>query len=262
MILELRRMQRLVRLAGHLMLGMLAAHLVLRTVNKLAHRLPRHQRYAQAVVQWWNRKLCRIINLRIHIEGEINARPTLFVANHISWLDITCLAARLDARFVAKQEVRDWPLFGAMAQRNHTLFIKRGDAGATAAVADQMTWSLLQKNNVIVFPEGTSSNGATVERFHARLFQPAIRARVEVQAVAISYPHAQGINPIAPFVGDDNLLRHLWDALREPAIDIRLTFCKPIPAEGMDRRALATHARNQILAAFGNAAGLRVDISA
>ncbi|MEO5574510.1 MAG: lysophospholipid acyltransferase family protein [Gammaproteobacteria bacterium] len=261
MILELRRMQRLVRLAWHLLLGMLAAHLVLRTIKKLAHRLPRHQRYAQAVVQWWNRKLCRIINLRIHIEGEINAHPTLFVANHISWLDITCLAGKLDARFVAKREVRDWPLFGAMATRNHTLFIKRGDASVTATVADQMTWSLLQKNNFIVFPEGTSSGGASVERFHARLFQSAIRARAQVQAVAITYPHPHGTNPAAPFVGEDNLLRHLWGVLREPAIDISLIFCKSLAAEGMDRRALATRTRNQILAAFATTA-MEADISA
>lgn len=262
MILQLRRLQRLLRLGWHLLLGLIAAYLVLGTVSRFAHRLPRHQRYAQVVVRWWNRKLCHIINLRIHIEGAINPNPTLFVANHISWLDIACLAAILDARFVAKQEVRDWPLFGAMAIRNHTLFIKRGDASVTAAVADQMTWSLLQKNNFIVFPEGTSSNGASVEQFHARLFQSAIRARAEVQAVAITYPHPQGMNPAAPFVGDDNLLHHLWNLLREPAIDIKLAFCKPITGEGMDRRAMATHTRNQILANFESVTGERKNISA
>lgn len=262
MILHLRRMQRLVHLAWHLMLGILAACLMLRTLNSLAQRLPCQQRYTQAVVRWWNRKLCHIINLRIHIEGAVNPKPTLFVANHISWLDIACLAALLDARFVAKQEVGEWPVIGAMAKRNHTLFIKRGDADTTAAVADQMTWSLLQKNSHIVFPEGTSSDGATVQHFHGRLFQSAIRAHAPVQAVAIVYPHAQGINPAAPFIGDDDLLHHLWNLLLQPSTDVTLTFCKPLDAEGRERRSLATHTRSQILSVLENHILVREDLSA
>ncbi len=176
-ICQLRRVQRLTRLVWHLFLGTLVAHLLPGAAHKKAGQFFLSNKHARTAVRWWNRKLCRIVNLRIYIDGQINLQPTLFVANHISWLDIAALASVLDARFVAKQEVGDWPVIGAMATRNHTLFIKRGDADTTSSVADQMTWSLLQKNSHIVFPEGTSSNGATVQHFHARLFQSAIRAR-------------------------------------------------------------------------------------
>jgi len=260
---ELRRMLRLARLVWHLMLGIFTAHVLLGAVNNLAYNNQyRHQR---ALIIWWNRKLCRIVNLRIHIEGAINPKPTLFVANHISWLDITCLAAVLDGHFIAKDEVGAWPVFGAMAKRGDTLFVKRGDAAITSAVADQMTWRLLQKKNLIMFPEGTSTSGGSVQRFHARLFQSAIRARAEVQAVAIAYPDPDNnfyVNPVAPFVGEDNLLVHLWTLLREPALEIKVTFCKALPVEGKDRRTLADRARAQILATFEPKFGYREDISA
>lgn len=243
---ELRRLQRLVRLAWHLMLGMVAVHLILGVRSKGTHDAQYH--YQQTLATWWNRKLCEIINLRLRIEGKINSGPTLFVANHISWLDIPCLAAVLNARFVSKEEVRGWPIFGAMAARTSTLFLKRGYSSVTTRVAEQMTWRLLQKKNLVFFPEGTSSEGDSVLRFHARLFQAAIRARAEVQAVAITYPHAQGVNPIAPFIGDDNLLHHLWKLLAEPSMDVTLTFCQPLAAAGLQRRMLADQARAQVLA--------------
>ncbi len=241
MYADLRRLVRLLRLAGHFVVGPFIAHVLLRLVD-----YPRQQ----ALSKWWNYKLCRILNLRIHIHGNINSQPTLFVANHISWLDINCLGSVLKAHFVSKQEVREWPVFGAMAARIGTLFLKRGDATVTSMVADQMTWLLLQKKSLVMFPEGTSSDGNSVDRFHARLFQSAIRSRTAVQAVALSFPHEQGVNPLVPFIGDDNLLLHLWKLLSLPVVEVRLTFCKPIFAEGLDRRLLANHTRSQILSTF------------
>lgn len=239
-----RRYTRLVRLAWHMLCGLAAAHLVFPLLPKSGHAAQK-----AAIVQWWTRKLCRILAVKIQTEGEINPRTTLFVANHISWLDIPGLTSMISAVFVAKQEIAEWPLFGGMAARSGTLFLRRGDA--SAMTADEMTWMLTQKNSVIVFPEGGSSNGETVQHFHARLFQAAIRARCEVQAVAIRYPHAEhGMNPLAPFVGEDNLLTNLWALLAEPVIPLRLTFCEPLSACDIERRKLANLARNQIISAL------------
>ncbi len=83
--------------------------------------------------------------------------------------------------------------------------------------------------------------------------------------MAITYPDSNNnfvVNPVAPFIGDDNLLVHLWTLLREPALEVRVTFCKALPAEGKDRRTLADRARAQILATFEPALGYRGDISA
>lgn len=248
MKLHVRRLQRLLRLAWHMLMGMCAAHVGLPVTNKVAQG--GQYRIQQAVSKWWNYKLCRILNLRLHIEGTINTAPTLFVANHISWLDIPCLATVLNAHFVSKEEVRGWPIFGAMAARTSTLFLRRGDATVTSMVADQMTWSLLRKRSIVIFPEGTSSEGDSVLHFHARLFQSAIRSHAEVQAVAISFPHEQGVNPAAPFVGDSNLLDHLWRLLAEPVMEARLIFCQPLAAAGLPRRVLANRARAQVLASI------------
>lgn len=233
-----RRLWRLARLAWHMALGMCAAHFLLKNAG------PRRR---EQIISRWTRGLCRILALRVRVEGEIHPRATLFVANHISWLDIPALQHLLNSRVVSKHEVGAWPVFGAMARRAGTLFLKRGDHQSTALIADHMTWGLLQKKNFLMFPEGTSSDGLSVQHFHARLFQAAIRAHAHVQAVAISYPHAQGVNPLAPFVGNDNLLRNLWKLLAEPAVEMRIVFCTPICAAGLERRKLAAFTRAQIL---------------
>ncbi|MEO6697458.1 MAG: lysophospholipid acyltransferase family protein [Gammaproteobacteria bacterium] len=243
MIRQARRLLRLARLAGHMLAGMFLVYPLLSMSQRFGRRDLSH--YQHAASGWWAGKLCRILNLSLSVRGEISAVPTLFVANHISWLDSPCLRNVLNAVFVAKQEVREWPLIGGMAVRTGTLFLKRGEN--SAQVADQMTAHLLNKHSVLFFPEGTSTDGRSLHCFYARLYQAAIRASVPVQAVAVTYPHPDGVHPLAPFIGDDTLLGNLWNMLAEPAMEIGLHFCEPIAAGGRQRRPLAEHTRSQIL---------------
>lgn len=244
MIRHLRRLLRIARLFCHMLLSLLAVYPLLSLLRRFGRR--EYTYYQQGVAGWWSRKFCRIVNLRIEGRGKINTHPSLFVANHISWLDIVCLRALLDAVFVAKQEVRDWPVFGGLAARAGTLFFKRGEEGQEAA--DQMTALLAQGRSVLFFPEGTSSCGDGVLPFHARLFQAAVRTTAEVQAVAVIYPHPQrGMNPVAPFVGEQSLLGNLWRVLAEPEIEVQLEFCPVLASADAERRSLAEHSRAQIL---------------
>jgi 1-acyl-sn-glycerol-3-phosphate acyltransferase len=110
-----------------------------------------------------------------------------------------------------------------------------------------MTWLLAANSPVIVFPEGTSTDGSSVLRFHARLYQSASRIDGYVQAVAIRYPHESGINTAIPFVGDDYLAGHLWRLLGEESIEAELHFCAPLASEGRKRRMLADATRRQII---------------
>lgn len=248
MMCHARRIWRLLCLAVHVLLGLLVAWPLFALLDMIAPR--RTHAHRQAAARWWTRGLCAILKLRVRLEGRIHAAPTLFVANHISWLDIICLRAHIDALLVAKQEVRRWPVFGGIFARAGTLFLPRG--GPSTHVADQMTWHLLAQRSVLVFPEGSSSDGATVSRFHARLYQAAIRAQCAVQAVAITYPHpVAGVHPAAPFVGEAALLPHLWRVLAEPALEVRLSLCTPLSATGRERRMLADLTREQILCALG-----------
>jgi len=248
MMQHARRIWRLLCLAAHVLLGLLVAWPLFALLDVIAPRHPHAHR--QAAARWWTRGLCAILKLRVRLEGRIHAAPTLFVANHISWLDIICLRAHIDALLVAKQEVRRWPVFGGIFARAGTLFLPRG--GPSTHVADQMTWHLLAQRSVLVFPEGTSSHGITVDRFHARLYQAAIRAQSAVQAVAITYPHpVAGVHPAAPFVGEAALLPHLWRVLAEPALEVQISLCAPLSATGRERRMLADLTREQILCTLG-----------
>lgn len=241
-----RRMQRLLRLVLHVTIGMGISYLILAPVNTMGSDPTRP--IQRALVRWWMAGICRILNLRIRIEGEVCGEPVLLVANHISWLDVPCLLATVNAVCLSKAEVKAWPVVGALAAHAGTLFIRRGEHTATG-VADQMARSLQGKLSVVFFPEGTSTDGETVRTFHPRLYHAAIQAQTSVQAVAIAYPHPAGVNPVAPYINDVKLLDHLWGVLAEPVVDVRLTFCEPVTATG-DRRALAVRTRGQILEAL------------
>lgn len=245
---ELRRSLRLIRIVVHLLRGVLIAHTLLGWSPRCCGGAAR---WRAAVAQHWSRGLCRVLNLRVSVRGEPGSGPTLFVANHLSWLDIPCLSAALGADFVAKDEVARWPLIGAMARRAGTMFLRRGDRFTTDAISDQITWLLRRGRNVILFPEGTTSDGRSVRRFHSRLYQAALRTQAQVQAVAVSYPHPSGVHPAAPFIGDDNLARHLWTLLAEPNVDVTLTFCPALTVAGGPRRIVAEYTREQIVRALG-----------
>ena len=147
-----------------------------------------------------------ILGVRARAGGAQPLRdgPVLVVANHVSWLDVYLLNAVLGgARHVAKSEVARWPVAGAIARGFGTFFHARGNFRDAARVKDAVAAALRAGERVVVFPEGTTSEGDDVGRFHAAFFQAAVDARVPVQAVAVRYPGAGGRpDPAAAFVGD------------------------------------------------------------
>jgi lyso-ornithine lipid O-acyltransferase len=242
-----RRLWRSLRLVAHLAFGTLLCAFWLAPFTKLR---PRHAARQRArLVRWWMRSLLEILNVHVRSTGTPHAAPALIVSNHISWLDIPCLFAYLDGVFVAKSDVARWPLIGILARSIGTIFLARG--WTSDATAERMTWQLTRSERVVIFPEGTSSHGTEVGIFYPRLFQAALRAGTVVQAVAIQYPRAHGLPFVAPFVDNDDLLRHLWRLLGEERIEAQLHFCAPLPAAGLTRRTLATRARGQIRTALG-----------
>ncbi len=243
---EIRRHVRLARLLWHVVAGTALAHSLLPLL-----RLRRNPAAADALVRWWVRRVLTILAVQVRVVGKPNPGATLLVANHISWLDIPLVRAMADVAFVSKEEVRRWPLIGAMAARAGTLFLTRGSRDASSMVADHMTWSLTQHRAILVFPEGTTTRGDEVRDFYPRLYQAAIRTRTCVQAVAVSYPQAGRAHPAVPFVDDDTLARHLWALLAEKHLEAELHFCEPVSARGLDRRTLAEITREQIAQALG-----------
>jgi 1-acyl-sn-glycerol-3-phosphate acyltransferase len=199
----------------------------------------------------WYAALLRVLGVRVTTSVRMSHDSTLWVSNHISWLDIVVLGAQAPMIFVAKSEVGLWPVVGFMARRNGTLLVSRGDAGSSRRVSESMTWLLRQNSRVALFPEGTSTTGESVLRFHARLFGPAIRVGAQTQAVAIAYRGDSQV--LAPFVGEDAFLPHLWQLLAEPTIHADLIFCRPVSAADLTRDGLSHLTRSQIADALGPA---------
>ena len=225
----------------HATLG-LVLQLSLRLVNKLAST----RRMDPAVTRSWHRGVCRILGLRITVEGSCPIGTHLVVSNHVSWLDIPVLGSILQVCFLSKAEVRDWPLMGPLATMADTVYIERGAHGARTA-GSQMVARLEKGKSVVLFPEGTTGDGKSVRRFIPRLFMAAIETDSTVQPVAVRYLPSGGTDSVAPFFGGERMRPHMLRVLAEPSIQVRVTLCQPIAPAG-DRRRLAELTHNAIRA--------------
>ena len=219
---QLRRLIRLLRVLLHLFKGLLLAlwHGAWRDPYRLALR---------AIVRRWQRDLLRILGVQVDIQGPLPETPVMLVANHVSWLDI--------------------PVIGKLAQAAGTLFIRRG-SGDGRARSDEIAGHLLAGRSILVFPEGTTTDGQTVRRFHSRLLGAAARAGVPVQPLALRYTVGGRVDTDMAFVGDDDFHHHLWRVLLRRRIDVRVIFTRVLPAEAQAPETLSQSAREQVLTAL------------
>ncbi len=234
------RLRRAARLARHLARVYASARL----------RCPRlGSRARLELAAAFAREMLDALEVRPQVRGRPfpTTDPVLIVANHVSWLDMYALNAVAGARFVAKSEVRGWPFFGTIAQRFDTLFIVRGSYRDAARMRTEVARALREGARVVVFPEGTTTDGTTVGRFHPALFQSAIDARAPVQPVAIRYRDGRGAPSPAPvFVGDTTVLTSVARVIREPSLSVEVTFGPPLSPLGLTRKVLAERSRRWI----------------
>ena len=212
--------------------------------------LPHRSAVGSAVIRWWLRAATRLFGVRIQLHGKPAAAPVLFVANHISWLDIPVLGGLVEASFLAKAEVRRWPVIGFLAARTGTLFIERGRPGASDQAIRTLRETLCAGRSVVLFPEARTSDGTCVRRFHGRLLQAAIDCGVAVQPVAIRYLHEGRPDPLVPFIEGVSFLQSVLRVARRPHVDARLTFFEPIDPRGRTRDALAREAQARVATAL------------
>lgn len=248
---RLLRVGRAARLALHFVYALALVVAVLIPFWLVAK--PWWRQIRNRVVMHWFQGLARQLGLRIVAEGTPTDARVLRVANHLSWLDIVVLNAVSPSIFVAKAEVAQWPLIGWMAEWLGTLFLRRGDVRSSQRLIEAMSWQLRRGEAITLFPEGTTGNGQHIGKFYGRLYQPALSARTPVQPVAISYPcfEAGGaIHPLAPFVGDQTLLSHVWALLGERSMVARVVFLAPLPTMDTNRQSLAIQSRAAIESAL------------
>ncbi len=192
-------------------------------------------------------RLCwRLLGLEVVIHGRpLDDGPALFACNHLSYLDIPVLAGVLDASFVAKEQVRSWPLFGTLARLQRTEFVSR-TRGRVRTETDRLTARLASGDRMILFAEGTSHDGVRVLPFRPALFAALDRIDVPVQPVTVAVTGLDGMAPGRPlrplyaWYGDMDLVPHLWEFLGLGRVRVELWFHAPHRRDAYpDRKALA-----------------------
>jgi len=154
--------------------------------------------------------------------------PVLFVANHVSWVDIFVMNSVRPVSFIAKSDIRKWPLLGWLVAGAGTLFLERGRRYAVRSVGHQMLARFQRGEAIGLFPEGTTSLGLDVAPFHSNLFDPALRVGVDVQPVALLFQHRGRRTTRFAFVGDQTLLHNLWHLLTTTGTMVEMIFCPVI----------------------------------
>ncbi len=191
------------------------------------------------------RHLQAALPFSVEVRGRLPDTPVLWLANHVSWVDIAVLGALRPLSFLAKAEVGEWPLAGWLARQAGTLFIRRG-AGEALDLGRQLAGHLQQGHHLAIFPEGTSSDGSAVLRFHPRLLAAALDSGAAVQPVALRYRRAGTRDQLAPFVGDDELPAHLLRLLAAERAVVEIDLLEPIAVAGLTRSELARRAHAAI----------------
>lgn len=201
-----------------------------------------------AAVSQWARRMLSALGVTLEVRGEPAPAPLMWVANHIAWLDVLVLHALRYGRFVAKSEVRHWPLIGPMSDAAGTLFIERASRRDALRVVHQIAEALADGEVVAVFPEGTTSDGSTVLPFHANLLQAAIATQTPIQPVRIEYFNPQGQRSAdVRYINDDTLVASVWRVLRAPSVRVRLSLLPLQQAEQRDRRTWAADLRQALM---------------
>lgn len=202
---------------------------------------------ARSFPHFYHRMLARLLGFGIRVVGQAVQRgPALIVSNHVSWIDIVVLSAVMPCSFVAKREVARWPFFGSLARLQRSIFVDRERRKGTDQSRDEMAERLKQGDIIVLFPEGTSSNGRNVRPFRSPYFGAAEGQTLPIIPVTLAYVAAGGLpmsgreRPSYAWHGDMDLAPHLWTALKSGPITVEVIFHDPLRAG--TRKAMASEA--------------------
>ena len=236
-----RYVYRLPLLAWHLLVHLPVLLLLLAVGEVGGHQV------GHAALRWWARWFLRIFGMRVRREGLPLAGGTMFVANHVSWVDIVALHSQHMMGFIAKHEIRNWPVVGWLTTHADTIYLRRGNADSLGGVMDEMVMRLRAGRAVAAFPEGGTREGVALGPFHARIFTAAVAADAPVQPVALCYGTRCQAQSIVAFAPRESFVANLLRLLGEPSRPARVCFLEPIlHADHNGRRGIAQVARSRI----------------
>ncbi|MGC1178550.1 MAG: lysophospholipid acyltransferase family protein [Methyloceanibacter sp.] len=218
-------------------------------------------RHARTFPHWYHRQVCKLVGIRLHIDGSVaRERGVLLISNHVSWLDIMVLSAVAPVSFVAKQEVASWPFVSWLAKLQRSVFVDRTRRTEVTDKANEILERLKAGDHIVLFAEGTSSDGNGVVPFKTPLFAAAkpTQARAAggdicAQTLALTYTKLHGIalcrrgRPVVAWYGDMNLASHAWRLLGLGPLDAFIRIGPPVPLDDFaDRKALARYAEAKV----------------
>lgn len=218
-------------------------------------------RYARTFPHWYHRQVCRIVGIRLHVDGVVaRKRGVLLISNHVSWLDITVLSALAPVCFVAKQEVASWPFVNWLAKLQRSVFVDRTRRSEVTDKANEILARLEAGDHVVLFAEGTSSDGNSVVPFKTPLFAAVKPTRSELlgvdlcaQTLALTYTKLHGLplcrrgRPVVAWYGDMDLASHAWRLLGLGPLDAQIRIGAPVPLDDFtDRKELARYAEGKV----------------
>ena len=216
-------------------------------------RLRSGERLDHRAIRLWSAGLMRVFGMRMRRIGTPSPGATMFVANHVSWIDIVALHSQRMMGFVAKREIAGWPVVGWLAARGETIFHQRGSQESLGGVLHEMLARLRAGRSVGVFPEGRTRGGREVGPFHARIFLAAVEAGVPVQPVALRYGEGGDAQAIVAFAPGESFFANFLRLLGEPVRIAEVVFLEPIaPGDADGRRRIAETARERIVAAMAS----------
>jgi 1-acyl-sn-glycerol-3-phosphate acyltransferase len=213
--------------------------------------------FASRLPKAYHALCCRLMGIHIDVRGEVSSvHPTLFVANHLSYIDIPVLAAIVETSFIAKREVASWPLFGWLAKLQRSVFVDRRASGVHNE-RDDVAARLNAGDSLVLFAEATSSDGTRLKPFKSALFgvaQNEVNGRsVVVQPVTIAYTHLDEMplgrawRPLVTWYGEMEMASHGWRLLGLGRLTATVIFHPPVSyATFGTRKALATHCERVI----------------
>ncbi|MFZ4537335.1 lysophospholipid acyltransferase family protein [Propionivibrio sp.] len=202
--------------------------------------------------QRWSHQILKILSVRLEAQPADAPPGCLIVSNHISWLDIFAINALRPSAFISKAEIRQWPFFGWLGEQNDTVFLRRGSRGHARIVNAEIDSLLVAGMDVVIFPEGTTTDGTHLLGFHAALLQPAIETGRPILPLALSYHDAQGNISLAPsFAGETSMKQCFSAILACRSLTARLLTAPAIDTTGQTRRELSQAAHAAIATRLG-----------
>lgn len=222
-----------------------------------------HTQWARNFPQWYHHKLCWLLGVTIHKQGYLaEDKPVLLIANHTSWLDIPILSAVAPVSFVAKSEIGTWPFINWLAKLQGTVFVVRDQPRKAGNSAAEIMSRLRDGDHIVIFAEGTTSDGNQVLPFKSSLFAAAkprgegaqaMENGIYVQTMAVAYTHQQGLalgrrgRPIVAWYGEMGIASHAWQFLKRGPLDVHVHIGAPVKLEDFkDRKQLAVFTQKEV----------------